>query len=64
MLAPSQPNSTLPHLLLPLCRRDSKWANSALVVAVQPSDWDHLTAQHGPLAGMALQQQGGGWVSG
>lgn len=38
-------------------RRDSKWANSALVVAVQPGDWQHLEAQHGPLAGMALQQQ-------
>lgn len=38
-------------------RRDSKWANSALVAAVQPADWAHLTPAHGPLAGMALQQQ-------
>lgn len=38
-------------------RRDSKWANSALVVAVQPGDWAHLEAAHGPLAGMALQQE-------
>lgn len=38
-------------------RRDSKWANSALVVAVTPRDWSHLEAAHGPLAGMALQQE-------
>lgn len=38
-------------------RRDSKWANSALVVAVQPPDWQHLLAAHGPLAGVALQRR-------
>lgn len=38
-------------------RRDSKWANSALVVTVQPADWAHLLPEHGPLAGMALQQE-------
>ena len=38
-------------------RRDSKWANSALVVTVQPADWAHLLPRHGPLAGMALQQE-------
>ena len=36
-------------------RRNSQWANAALVVAVQPSDWAHFDAQHGPLAGVALQ---------
>lgn len=40
-----------------LYRRDSKWANSALVVTVQPADWAHLLPRHGPLAGMALQQE-------
>ena len=54
--------TTAPHHALlsrpPLRRRrDSKWANSALVVTVQPSDWAHLEAAHGPLAGMALQQE-------
>ncbi|KAI7842970.1 hypothetical protein COHA_003375 [Chlorella ohadii] len=53
-------------------RRDSKWANSALVVTVQPSDWAHLLEAHGPLAGMVLQQEfereaarrgGGGFVA-
>ncbi|PRW58781.1 proton phosphate symporter [Chlorella sorokiniana] len=53
-------------------RRDSKWANSALVVTVQPADWEHLLPEHGPLAGMALQQEfereaarrgGGGFVA-
>ncbi len=33
------------------------WANAALVVAVQPSDWAHLLPAHGPLAGVALQEQ-------
>lgn len=45
-------------------RRNSKWANSALVVTVQPGDWEHLQAEHGPLAGMALQQEVRGWVGG
>jgi hypothetical protein len=38
-------------------RRDSRWANSALVVTVQPSDWAHLAPRHGALAGVALQQE-------
>lgn len=39
-----------------LCsRRNSAWANSALVVSMQPQDWQHLEAEHGALAGMALQ---------
>ena len=36
-------------------RRDSKWANSALVVAVGSTDWEPWTASHGPMAGVALQ---------
>ncbi|GAX77266.1 hypothetical protein CEUSTIGMA_g4712.t1 [Chlamydomonas eustigma] len=36
-------------------RRNSLWANSALVVTVQPHDWEHLEQEHGPLAGMELQ---------
>ena len=38
-------------------RRNSVWANSALVVGVLPGDWAHLEEEHGPLAGVALQQQ-------
>lgn len=37
-------------------RRNSAWANSALVVGVLPSDWSHLEALHGPLAGVELQR--------
>jgi hypothetical protein len=48
-------NNLLPPSF-PSRRRDSKWANSALVVTVQPSDWQHLVPQHGLLAGMALQE--------
>lgn len=44
-------------LLVACSRRNSLWANSALVVAVQPPDWAHLEAQHGALAGVALQIQ-------
>ena len=43
--------------LVACSRRNSLWANSALVVAVQPSDWAHLEPQHGALAGVALQIQ-------
>lgn len=45
--------------LLRNSRRNSLWANSALVVTVQPHDWQHLVQEHGPLAGLALQV---GWV--
>lgn len=38
-------------------RRNSVWANSALVVNVGPSDWGHHTAAHGVLAGVAFQQE-------
>lgn len=43
-------------------RRNSEWANAALVVTVQPSDWAGYDAEHGPLAGVALQvcAHGGG----
>eukprot|EP00891_Asterochloris_glomerata_P009393 jgi/Astpho2/9393/fgenesh1_pm.00145_%23_3_t len=49
-------------------RRNSLWANAALVVTVQPSDWAHLDKGSSPLAGIELQrsiertaaQQGGG----
>jgi hypothetical protein len=37
-------------------RRNSLWANSALVVTVQPGDWAHLSHDHGPLAGVELQR--------
>lgn len=37
-------------------RRQSKWANAALVVGTDASDWAHLEEQHGVLAGVALQQ--------
>lgn len=36
-------------------RRQSKWANAALVVGTDSSDWGHHTAQHGVLAGAQLQ---------
>lgn len=36
-------------------RRDSKFANSGIVVQVDATDWSHLAAAHGPLAGMAYQ---------
>jgi uncharacterized FAD-dependent dehydrogenase len=36
-------------------RRNSVWANSALVATVDCRDWQHLEAEHGPLAGMQLQ---------
>lgn len=55
------PTSTDPELLcvngMSFSRRDSKWANSALVATVGEQDWDHLTAQHGELAGMELQRE-------
>ena len=37
-------------------RRQSKWANAALVVGTSEADWGHLEQQHGALAGVALQQ--------
>ncbi|DBB05856.1 TPA: hypothetical protein ACH3X3_009865 [Trebouxia sp. C0006] len=55
------PTTTNPEELcingMSFSRRNSLWANSALVVAVQPPDWAHLEPQHGALAGVALQIQ-------
>ncbi|KAA6420919.1 MAG: oxidoreductase electron carrier [Trebouxia sp. A1-2] len=55
------PTTTNPEELcingMSFSRRNSLWANSALVVAVQPPDWAHLEHQHGALAGVALQIQ-------
>eukprot|EP00892_Ulva_mutabilis_P004200 jgi/Ulvmu1/2151/UM129_0011.1 len=36
-------------------RRNSQWANSALVVGVNAADWAPFQAEHGVLAGAALQ---------
>jgi hypothetical protein len=40
-----------------LSRRDSPFANSGLVVGVEPEDLAHLTGEHGVLAGIAFQKQ-------
>lgn len=37
-------------------RRNSVWANSALVVGVRPGDWSDRVAAEGQLAGVALQR--------
>jgi len=37
-------------------KRESLWANSALVATVGEADWSHHVGRHGPLAGMRLQQ--------
>jgi len=39
-----------------LARRDSKYANSGMVVTVEPEDVEHLQAKHGVLAGIAFQK--------
>jgi len=39
-------------------RRDGPWSNSALVVGVLERDWEPFAAEHGVLAGVALQE----WV--
>ena len=36
-------------------RRDSRWANSALVVSVDEGDWAHLDGHTGVLPSTALQ---------
>jgi uncharacterized FAD-dependent dehydrogenase len=38
-------------------KRNSKWANSALVATVGEADWAHHVAAHGTLAGMELQRE-------
>lgn len=40
-----------------MSRRDSPFANSGVVVAVEPEDWAHLVDEHGPLASVELQAQ-------
>ena len=37
-------------------RRNSRWANSAIVVTCNENDWAHYSADHGPLAGIELQR--------
>lgn len=55
------PTNTDPDLLcingMSFSRRDSKWANSALVSTVAENDWSHLISEHKELAGMALQRE-------
>ncbi|MDZ4839343.1 MAG: NAD(P)/FAD-dependent oxidoreductase [Bacteroidota bacterium] len=38
-------------------RRDSKYANSGYVVAIEPTDWEHHTAEYGVFAGLKLQSE-------
>lgn len=38
-------------------RRNSPWANSAVVVGVLPADWREFKDEHGPLAGVRLQEE-------
>ena len=55
------PTSTSPGELclngMSFSRRQSLWANSALVATVGPADWAHLAPAHGALAGVELQRQ-------
>lgn len=37
-------------------RRDSYFANSGVVVAIHPQDWEPYLPEHGPLAALALQE--------
>ncbi|MCB1234716.1 MAG: FAD-binding protein [Verrucomicrobiae bacterium] len=39
-----------------LSKRDSRFANSGLVVTVEPEDCEPYVAEHGPLAGVAFQK--------
>jgi uncharacterized FAD-dependent dehydrogenase len=34
----------------------ARWANSALVVGIQAEDWAPWVREHGPLAGVRLQE--------
>ncbi len=38
-------------------RRDSYFANSGVVVAIHPQDWEKFVPDHGPLAALALQAE-------
>jgi len=40
-----------------LARRDSQFANSGFVVAIEPEDTEDFRAEHGVLAGVAFQKQ-------
>ena len=55
------PTSTDPELLclngMSFSKRNSKWANSALVSTVDAEEWAHLVERHGVLAGMELQKE-------
>lgn len=42
-------------------RRNSVWANSALVATVAAPDWAHHVPAEGPLAGVALQAEYERW---
>jgi uncharacterized FAD-dependent dehydrogenase len=54
------PTSTSPTELcingMSFSRRDSRWANSALVAEVGPQDWAPFVDEHGELAGVELQR--------
>jgi uncharacterized FAD-dependent dehydrogenase len=55
------PTNTDPELLcingMSFSKRNSKWANSALVSTVAENDWAHHVAEYKELAGMALQRE-------
>ncbi len=40
-----------------MAKRNSRWANSGIVTAVEDSDLAPYLAEHGPLAGLALQSE-------
>ncbi len=54
------PATTEPGLLvvngMSLSKRDSPFANSGMVVTVEPEDTESYRAEHGPLAGLAYQE--------
>lgn len=55
------PTCTVPSELcingMSFSKRDSKWANSALVASIDSDDWSHLLPLYGPLAAMELQRE-------
>jgi uncharacterized FAD-dependent dehydrogenase len=55
------PSATAPGEMvvngMSMSRRDSAYANSGTVVAIEEEDWAHLTNEHGPLAAMEYQAQ-------
>jgi uncharacterized FAD-dependent dehydrogenase len=54
------PTAARPHELcingMSFSRRNSQWANSALVATVSAADWAHHVPRHGALAGVELQR--------